>query len=373
MSGRGSESAGGPGATRRAPGALAKAALLVASFAVAGLLAEAGVRLAFGPQVKFPRHVVGAPWGVRTNEPGAVYRHRSADVDVGFRINAQGLRADRDYAYAKPPGVRRIVSLGDSFTIGYEVEVEETFSSVLERELRARGRDVEVLNAGVSGFSNAEALVYLERELLRYAPDLVLVTFFENDLEDNVRSGLFRLEEDRLVAAATSYVPAGALGDALNKSSLLSLLSEHSDAFALFKESMTLAVKRGIVLARLRSVDVEATIEVASADELDYQRRLCAAIFERMYAVTREAGIPLLIHSLPNLRGGGELVDSFPSDRFDARRPGVALLASREVLEPFAGRERLYWTRSHWHWTPRSHELAGRALAERIVRDGMLP
>ncbi len=81
---------------------------LVAAFvgiAIAAGIAELGVLALFGEQVKFPRHVVGAPFGVRINEPGAVYRHKSADVNVWFRINGEGMRADRDYPRAKPSGV----------------------------------------------------------------------------------------------------------------------------------------------------------------------------------------------------------------------------------------------------------------------------
>ena len=158
---------------------------------VAGsLLGELAIRLVLGEQPKFARHVVRAPWGIRYNDPSSRYRHRSADVDVEFAINRQGMRCDHDVEHAKPAGRRRIVSLGDSFTIGYEVAATETFSSVLEARLRAAGLDVEVLNCGVSGFSNAEECLYLERELLNYSPDLVLVSFFDNDLDDNIRTGL---------------------------------------------------------------------------------------------------------------------------------------------------------------------------------------
>jgi hypothetical protein len=120
--------------------------------AVAAILLEVGVLLTVGEQPKFPRHVVGAHFGLRVNEPNAHYRHKS----VWFQINAQGMRADRDFAREKPPGLLRIVSLGDSFTVGYEVAAEESFSSVLEAELRKAGLQVEVMNAGVSGYSNAE-------------------------------------------------------------------------------------------------------------------------------------------------------------------------------------------------------------------------
>lgn len=97
------------------------------------------------------------------------------------------MRADRDYSYTKRPGVQRILSLGDSFTIGFEVDYDQTFSRVMEDELNAAGRRIEVLNAGVSGFGNAEECLYLERELMKYQPDLVIVSFYANDLDDNVR------------------------------------------------------------------------------------------------------------------------------------------------------------------------------------------
>ena len=107
-------------------------AAVALSLVICAIGSEVVVTLLYGEQVKFPRHVVGAPWGLRINEPHAKYRHKSADVSVWFEINGQGMRANRDYAYEKPIGTKRIASLGDSFTTGYEVEFEETFSHVLE-------------------------------------------------------------------------------------------------------------------------------------------------------------------------------------------------------------------------------------------------
>ena len=112
--------------------------------------------------------------------------------------------------------MKRIVSLGDSFTIGFEVDVEDCFSSVLERALQKKGHGVEVLNAGVSGYSTAEACLYVERELLKYDPDLVLLSFYHNDVRDNIRTGLFRIEHGELVQTGDEYVPMGRLANFLN-------------------------------------------------------------------------------------------------------------------------------------------------------------
>lgn len=350
-------------------------ALALATVA-AGLLAETSVRAFVGEQPKFPRHVVEAPWGLRVNQPGAVYRHKSADVKVWFRINAQGMRADRDYPYAKPPGVLRILSLGDSYTIGYEVAQEACFSSVLERELRARGLAVEVLNCGVSGFSSAEECLYLERELLRYDPDLVLVSYYPNDLTDNIRAGLFGLEDGRLVEQARRYVPGGRLGNLLNHSWLLSRLSERSDAFALLKERLTHLLKREMVAAGQREVRAAAAAAAGGPQprsaEREYQQRLALAIYERIYAGLRARGIPLLVQSIPLRLPDDTLVEEFPPG-FDFDRPGLAFLSAKPFLDPLVGKHDLYYRRSHWHWTPISHRLSGEHLARRILERRLLP
>jgi lysophospholipase L1-like esterase len=361
-----------------------KLALLGVGLLVAGLLFEGLVLLIFGEQPKFPRRVVGGPFGLRINEPGARYRHDSADVTVEFRINGQGLRADRDYPYAKPPGVRRIVSLGDSYTVGYEVELEETFSQVLERELVARGFAVEVLNAGVSGYSTAEELLYLERELLRYEPDLVLVSFYGNDLVDNSRTGLFRLEDGVLVEAAHDYVPGGGTADFLNTNPVFNFLSERSDAFVLGKEVVTQLAKRRMVEENVSNLDQAVDAPPAGAGPspvVAAQRRLAAALFERLYQETRERGIPLVIQSIPTAvyRGGDDsgvsemrLVELFPLAEFDVQRPGLHFLATKPLLDPEVGRTLLYYTRSHGHWTPFSHRVVGEALARLVVEEELL-
>jgi hypothetical protein len=354
---------------RRLPSALSSILLLGVALAISALLAEASVRLLLGEQVKFPRHVVGAPWGLRFNEPLAAYRHKSPDVTVWFRINQEGMRADRAYGYEKPAGVKRIVSLGDSFTIGYEVNAEDTFSSVLERELGAKGLSVEVLNCGVSGYSTAEEYLYLERELWKYHPDLVLVSYFPNDLVDNTRSGLFGLQGGRLSAAADAYVPAGGLGDFLNTNPVFNWLSAYSDAFAFVKERATSLAKRRMVEENLQNVDASGSVEHRATAEESYQQALAVALFEALYETTRAHGVPLVIQSIPE-ETRNDLADLFPD--FDVNRPGVHFLSAKQVLEPYRGKELLYWKRSHFHWTPFSHRVSGKALAELIVENRLL-
>ena len=358
-------------------------AALVLGCIVAFAIVEGLVLLVYGEQVKFPRHVVEAPWGLRYNDPGSEYRHKSADGTWHFRINQEGMRDDREFSYDKPSGVKRIISLGDSFTIGYEVNVDQTFSAVLERQLREAGYHVQVLNTGVSGFSNAEEALYLERELLKYHPDVVVLSYFINDLTDNVRTGLFRLNDGRLEEAAQSYVPAGRLGNFLNRSWFFNLLSERSNAFAFIKERATSIVKAEMVRANEENLanDQSAGSEREGAspgaaagsgtEDHDPERELAAAILQRTYELLRDRGIPFIIQSIPT-EVPRDLVESFPTDDFNLQQPGVYFLSMRNVLLPYVGKEPLYWHRSHFHWTPFSHDKSGRALARLIIENQLI-
>ena len=103
--------------------------------------------------------------------------------DVRVVCNSNGLR-DTEKDYAKPPEISRIAVLGDSFAWGYGVENQEMVSTVLQNLIPA----TETLNFGVKGYSTVQEVLRLETEALRYEPDVTLLFFCWNDLEDNFDS-----------------------------------------------------------------------------------------------------------------------------------------------------------------------------------------
>lgn len=122
--------------------------------------------------------------------PGLVYELkpeaerilRMGDHAATYRINSAGMR-DYEYPLVKGNGFSRIVCLGDSVTFGAGVELNQTYSKVLEKLLNAKNYGIryEVLNFGVSGYNTAQEAVVLKRKALQYRPDLVLVGFNLND------------------------------------------------------------------------------------------------------------------------------------------------------------------------------------------------
>ena len=56
----------------------------------------------------------------------------------------------------------KIVAFGDSLTAGYNLPQSAAFPTQLEKALRAKGFDVEIINAGVSGATTTSAMARLD-------------------------------------------------------------------------------------------------------------------------------------------------------------------------------------------------------------------
>jgi hypothetical protein len=119
------------------------------------------------------------------NRPGARGRLVSPEYDVEFAINEAGLRGP-EVEPAKPDGKRRIAIFGDSFAEGWGVEERATLRAVLEARLLSRWRTpLEVLSFGVAGYGTDQSLLCFRHRGRRFAPDIVVLVVYGNDLWDN--------------------------------------------------------------------------------------------------------------------------------------------------------------------------------------------
>lgn len=108
------------------------------------------------------------------------YRLAPSLKDRSIQTNSHGLR-DRERRWEKPEGMKRLLGIGDSFTFGYEVSLEDCYLKQLERRLNRETRQWDVINAGVSGYNMWQYLAYFEHYGYRYEPDMVTVGVFFDD------------------------------------------------------------------------------------------------------------------------------------------------------------------------------------------------
>ncbi len=103
-----------------------------------------------------------------------------------WRFNNYGLN-DSDYTLEKPPGVFRIVVVGDSFPQALQVEREQGFTWLLEDMLNTDSpRRIEVINLSVDAYGTDRELLLYAALGWRFQPDLVLLSIYTgNDIQDN--------------------------------------------------------------------------------------------------------------------------------------------------------------------------------------------
>ena len=96
-----------------------------------------------------------------------------AENRARIQMSAQGLR-DSDTPFVKPEGLWRIALAGDSITEALQVEESKTFANLLERHLSEKGREVEVINLGMSGALPSVQVARMESVGVRFSPDLLV-------------------------------------------------------------------------------------------------------------------------------------------------------------------------------------------------------
>ncbi len=115
-------------------------------------------------------------WRLAPDTPDVPIRHaRSLWMDPA--TNSLGLRDD-EIARPKPPGVLRILCLGDSCTYGSGVLRRNSFPELLQARL---GAGVDVVNAGVPGYTSYQAVTWLERDGWQLQPDIIVFALGFND------------------------------------------------------------------------------------------------------------------------------------------------------------------------------------------------
>lgn len=156
------------------------------------------------------------------NVAAAYFRERARVLGLPLetpflRINRAGFRGPELLADHRLP---RILTIGDSCTFGTFPE-DRTYPRVLEAELARLGKPVEVVNAGVEGYSPRHVLARIE-EYAALRPEVVTIylgwnaLFAENPVARDAE-GTPSLASTRLLARAGNAILPGGRQDAARR------------------------------------------------------------------------------------------------------------------------------------------------------------
>jgi hypothetical protein len=166
---------------------------------------------------------------------------------IEYRINSKGLR-DEETSYEKPENTFRIVLIGDSFTFGYGIPIEQHFSTLLGGYFA----NVEVINMGIDGFGVDQELLFLQIEGFKYEPDLVLAYvpgYYEHRHMHTIRFGKSKprfLLVDGELTLTNSPVPDNMSVRPTGQLRKINLFfGKHSLAYGILRNGFVNLIRRG--------------------------------------------------------------------------------------------------------------------------------
>lgn len=129
-------------------------------------------------------------WKLKPNitieDPNNTFWQGTVSNSLGFRCP--------EFTLAKAPDTLRVVCFGDSSTFGIGARMEDTWPAQLQQLLTegivggnasaanaAHVRRVEVINAGVPGYTSHQGLQHMRQKLDDLDPDIVMASYANND------------------------------------------------------------------------------------------------------------------------------------------------------------------------------------------------
>src|SRR5262249_51870368 len=110
------------------------------------------------------------------------------EIAAPYSINRQGWNSGTgDYALARRPGVMRVAVVGDSMVEAMQVPHDRSMTDKLAVDLSRDGHPVEVYRFGIGGAPMSQYLHMMEREVVQYRPDWIVVLLIHNDFDESFR------------------------------------------------------------------------------------------------------------------------------------------------------------------------------------------
>ncbi|MEO8003699.1 MAG: hypothetical protein ABI771_02255 [Betaproteobacteria bacterium] len=341
------------------------------------LFGEIFVRL-LTPVAVIPRYVTGAAYGVRVGMPNMKFWQTTSEARVQIRTNSRGIRADREYSYSKPPGTCRIVVFGDSLLVGYEVNLEDSFVYLLEKKLGAAGYRCEVINLAVSGFGTAEMLVTLREEGLKYHPDVVLFSSHVTDLDDNVRSSLYTIDDHgKLLRKNAVFLPGIKMSDELSRYWIYRWVAENSQLYSSMREHAAFFLKAQLLRYNKRKqVAPDSTggteREAGDRQAAGFQERLNLLLLEEARQVSESSQSRFCVLEIPFNQTRTTFVRMLPD--YDVQtREALHIFNPLGSFEAAAAPTRkLFLEKGHGHLSPQGNEVLAAFFFSNLVATGWL-
>jgi hypothetical protein len=258
--------------------------ILTASFVFALLLAEILVRFTF-PQDLSGTWLVKDDFGLMLNKSSGDSFHSHGSRKAKYVFGNFGVR--RSFKPMSKTN-KKVLVLGDSFTFGWLLNVEDTYVYQLARA----NSDKLFLNAAAGGWGAADYTAYMESYCADVNPDIAMIIMNADDIARMLRSDLYVYNQESKSIHRAKYLPSqpDRLKTFLNSFSLYQVLLVNSHLLQLSR-----SVYFGNPKVGNRQISTFSLIGLMNGVDLNYSNQFSAEIFRYLNVVAKECGAELRI------------------------------------------------------------------------------
>ena len=349
------------------------------------LILEGGLRLFF-PQLLQGESIVGETFMVDDvvigyrYRAGAKWRFSHPEYDVVYTINDFGFRDRKEHLIPKPAGTTRVLLVGDSFTFGIGVNYDESWPVIAESRITNSGRNkIDLVKAGMGGLHTREEFFLIKELVEKYDPDVVVVGFLINDLQQNSLDGVIDNTGDQFdaIVLRTNNQPKETFSEVLRRYLFNRYLL---DSFHLYKlvQRLIISIDDNYVNLYLATPDrgswLRTPLNSRSSKQLEVTKTLFRLIAE--YCKARE--MQLMVLSIPqqfqvlysNVAKTSSDVDVAIYDRllgqFATENHFDWISTLDAFMESGVDPDDLFY-RFDGHLTPEGNEIVAKVFVERVL------
>lgn len=262
---------------------------IVISLSLSLIVAEVFVR-SFYPQDLSGSWSTVDDFGLVKNKSEGRSSQSYGDRKAEYAFETFGIRSSFNPKHSTSS---KVLVLGDSYTFGWLLNVNDTYINLL-----AKANDHMVfLNAAAGGWGASDYTAYAETYCTRINPDIILVVMNADDISRMLWSSLYTYDPDLKVVTRSEYQPTQKhrLKILINKFPLYNFLLEKSHLLQ-FVRSVTF----GHLIPEPKEDDANpketvSTFGLWEVENIDYSNQFSASLFQYLNNISAQCGSKLRI------------------------------------------------------------------------------
>jgi len=296
------------------------------------------------------------------------------NYDYFVHTNSQGFASPEINLAIKPANEKRILIIGDAFSMPEGMEYENSYPALLEKKLRINYPEylINIINAGVTGYGPNEEYAQLNKYIELIKPDITINQLFINEFEEINYTNKIRREDigfkneksKRVEYFGHAQLPA-------HITTFLKNLFGNNEEFNYYKSLLNLYEKK--------SPFYSDTVRIKMDQYLQHMKELCF-IKKTEYIVLSvpgqiEISDPKYISYFPNLVNlkDTSIFDfNIPFQIYDhlCMKNGIKYVETKSFLKNHPIQP-LYFEDS-WHWNKDGHKAIAGYLFDYLIENKLI-